>query len=186
MNEKGKRKFEILSPFSNKKVSVQMYILEHIMKGAMQMKDLETRVWQRVQGEKEGAKASSGCGNLQGLIAEQLQLSAVYVYLSRQQYGKDGTTYMRLAREAKMQATCLKGIMALTAGQIPAIGVSPAQISSQDANLRRCYGQELRLYTEYENRRNDPEYGPVFERLASRGQDHCCALLELIGSCSKK
>lgn len=150
------------------------------------MKDLETRVWQRVQGDKQEAKTAPSCSNLQGLIAEQLQLSAIYVYLSRQQYGKDGTTYMRLAREAKMQATCMKGIMALTAGQIPAIGVSPAQISSQDANLRRCYGQELRLYTEYENRRNDPEYGPVFERLASRGQDHCCTLLELIGSSGKK
>ena len=149
------------------------------------MKDLETRVWQRVQGEKQETKTSPGYSNLQGLIAEQLQLSATYVYLSRQQYGKDGTTYMRLARESKMQAACLKGIMALTAGQIPAIGVSPAQISSQDVNLRRCYGQELRLYTEYENRRNDPEYGPVFERLANRGQDHCLTLLELIGASGK-
>ena len=56
------------------------------------MKDLETRVWQRVQGDKQEAKATSGCSNLQGLIAAQLQLSAVYVYLSRMQYGKDGTT----------------------------------------------------------------------------------------------
>ena len=149
------------------------------------MKDLETRVWQRVQGDKQEAKTTPGCSNLQGLIAEQLQLSAVYVYLSRMQYGKDGTTYMRLAREAKIQAACLKGIAALTCGQVPSIGISPAQISSQDATLRRCYGQELRLFTEYESRRNDPEYGPVFERLASRGKDHCCALLEVIGSCSK-
>ena len=84
-----------------------------------------------------------------------------------------------------MQAICLKGIVALTAGQNPTIGISPSQISSQNATLRHCYGQELRLFTEYEKRRNDPEYGPVFERLANRGQDHCLALLELIGNLSK-
>ena len=51
--------------------------------------------------------------------------------------------------------------------------------------LRRCYGKELRLLKEYENRCSDAEYGPVFDRLAQRGRDHCCTVLELIGKLGK-
>ena len=146
----------------------------------------EARVWQRVQGDKQEAKNPPPRENLQALIAEQLQLSAAYLQMSRQVNGREGAIYMRLAREAKAQAVCMKGILTLTTGQVSAIGPSPVQASPWDVMLRRCYGQELRLLTEYENRRSDPEYGPVFERLSGRGREHCCILLELIGSSGKK
>ena len=139
------------------------------------------RVWQRVQTEKQGENTPQRTDHLPGLILEQLQLSATYLQLARQLPGKDGAVFVRLAREARAQAACLKGILALMSEQVPEISSAPVQFSAMEAMLRRCYGKELRLLKEYENRRSDPEYGPVFERLACRGRDHCWALLELIG-----
>ena len=146
------------------------------------MKDLEARVWQRVQQGKEEPAAPKGTDSLPALILEQLQLSAVYMQLSRHAGGQNGTTFMRLARESRMQAVCLKGIVTLTGGHIPATAAAAVQTSTQDALLRRCYGKELRLLKAYESRCGDTEYGPVFDRMADRSRDHCCALLELIGS----
>ena len=50
------------------------------------MKDLEARVWQRVQGKGEAAAPAPE--NLPGLIMEQLQLSNIYLQLSRQTGGQ--------------------------------------------------------------------------------------------------
>lgn len=146
------------------------------------MKDLEARVWQRVQQGKEESATPSGTDSLPALIMEQLQLSNVYLQLSRQTGGQSGAAFMRLARESRMQAVCLKGIVTLTIGHLPAPASTPPQASPQDALLRRCYGKELRLQKTYESRRGDPEYGPVFDRMAGRSRDHCCTLLELIGT----
>ena len=139
------------------------------------------RVWQRVQTEKKEDAPSQRAEHLPGLILEQLQLSAAYLQLARQLPGKDGAVFVRLAREARAQGACLKGILALLSEQTPQISSAPVQFSALEAMLRRCYGKELRLLKEYEARQTDPEYGPVFERLACRGRDHCWVLLELIG-----
>ena len=145
------------------------------------MKDLETRVWQRVQGKTEGA-ASTLPEGLPALIMEQLQLSSIYGQLSHQAGGQSGGTYMRLSRESRMQAVCLKGIVILMNGHSPAPAAAPVQAMQPDILMRRCYGAELRLLKAYESRCSDPEYGPVFNRMADRSRDHCCTLLELIGT----
>ena len=146
------------------------------------MKDLEARVWQRVQQGKEEPSAPNYTDSLPALIMEQMQLSNVYLQLSRQTSGQNSAAFMRLARESRMQAVCLKGIVTLMNGHLPAPAATPAQTSPQDALLRRCYGKELRLQKAYESRNGDVEYGPVFDRMAGRSRDHCCTLLELIGT----
>ena len=146
----------------------------------------EARVWQRVKDQTHEKPAPQQNDNLPMLIMEQLQLTAAYMQLARQMPGKEGAIFVRLAREAKAQAVCLKGILILMTGQNSDTGVSQPQISPTDVMLRRCYGKELRLLKTYESRRLDPEYGPVFERMAARGRDHCCTLLELIGGFGKK
>jgi hypothetical protein len=142
----------------------------------------EARVWQRLQAEKQEGKNQSHGENLQALVMEQLQLSAVYSHLARVCPGRDGAVFMRLAREAKIQALCLKGILKLITGQNPSVAATPPQSSLSEAMLRRCYGQELRLLREYESRCTDTEYGPVFDRMAGRNREHCAALMELIGN----
>ena len=143
------------------------------------------RVWQRVQGEMQAPAAPQHSDNLPALIMEQLQLSAAYLQLSRQVSGREGAEFMRLAREAIAQAVCLKGILSLMTGQPSETGIGPVQLSTLDAMLRRCYGRELRLLKEYDSRRTDAEYGPVFERMGERAREHCCAVLELIGKLGK-
>ena len=139
------------------------------------------RVWERVQAEKqETAKPQQG-DHLPSLIMEQLQLSAIYLQLARQLPGKDGAVFVRLARETRAQAACLKGILALMIGQVPEITAAPVPYSTMEAMLRRCYGKELRLLKEYESRLSDAEYGPVFDRLVNRGREHCWVVSELIG-----
>lgn len=143
----------------------------------------EERVWQRVQQEKGERNAPRE--QIPALIMEQMQLSAAYLQISRLLQGRDGAEFVRLAREARTQAGCLKGILTLMTGCTSPIAGTPVQFATLDALLRHCYGAELRLLKEYENRRADLEYGPVFERLAQRGREHCCVLLELIGKTAK-
>ena len=85
----------------------------------------------------------------------------------------------------RTKAACLKGIATLVNGFAPQ-GTSTTQLQSNtDAILRRCYGAQLRLLKIYESRIADVEYGPVFERMAARGREHCYVLLELIGKTGK-
>ena len=145
----------------------------------------EARVWQRVHSEKQSTEPVRQGENIPALILEQMQLSTAYRQLAGRMNGQDGTVLIRLAREANMQAACLKGIATLMNGCAPQ-GSSPMQQQSNtDTVLRRCYGAELRLLKAYENRSGDAEYGPVFDRLAARGREHCCTLLELIGKMGK-
>jgi len=44
----------------------------------------------------------------------------------------------------------------------------------------------MRCLAQYEARANDPEYGPVFARLAAQEREHCMAVLELIGRAKKE
>lgn len=146
----------------------------------------EARVWQRVKDQAYEKPAPQQNDNWPMLIMEQLQLSVAYLQLARQMPGKEGAVFVRLAREAKAQAVCLKGILILMTGQHSEVGTTQQQISPTDVMLRRCYGKELRLLKTYESRRTDPEYGPAFERMAGRGREHCCTLLELIGGLGRK
>ena len=146
------------------------------------MKDLEARVWQRVQQGKEESATPSGTDSLPALIMEQLQLSNVYLQLSRQTGGQSGAAFMRLARESRMQAVCLKGIVTLTNGHLPAPASTPPQASPQDALLRRCYGKQMQNLAEYERRSSHPEYGHIFAGLARQEREHCHLLLEILGS----
>ena len=146
----------------------------------------EARVWQRVQDGKQPPEPSRPVENLPALILEQLQLSSAYRQLAGRMNSKDGAVLIRLEREANMQATCLKGIVALMNGFSPQSAGASQQLSGTDAILRRCYGAELRLLKAYENRISDAEYGPVFDRMAARGREHCYVLLELIGKTGKQ
>lgn len=146
----------------------------------------EVRVWQRVRQETQTATAPRVSENLQELIMEQMQVSAAYLQLSHRMGGVEATTLMRLARQARAQAACLKGIHVLVTEEVSETRIIPVQKGNMEALLRRCYGQELRLMKAYEKHGTDPEYGPVFERLTQRAREHCCLILELIGGLGRK
>lgn len=141
--------------------------------------EMAARVWQRVQGtESTAGPATQG---LPALIAEEWNDAAAYLYLSRRFQGRDSALLRRLSQEEQSHAACLRGIHALITGARPVSRTAPPPREPPEAVLRRCYSREIRSLTEYEARAADPEYGPVFARLAAQEREHCQSVLELLG-----
>lgn len=136
------------------------------------------RVWQRVQ-ENPAAQREQG---LQEMIFEEWTDAATYLLLSRQFQGKKAATLRKLYQDEQAHTACLKGIYTLLTGSHPVVKALPPQQGAPEQILRRCYGREMRCLARYENRSSDPEYGPVFARLAQQEREHCHLILELLGN----
>ena len=143
------------------------------------------RVWQRVQGREEEPRPAPG-HDLQGLILNALQLSAVYLKLARQMPPKAASVLQQLYREEQNHLACLKGIHTLMTGQRPVLHMPRVENEPAERLLRRCYGMEMRSLKEYEAGTADPEYGHVFARLADQEREHCRRVLALVGSLEKQ
>ena len=141
-----------------------------------------TRVWQRVQASQQTAPDAQG---LTALIAEELEDAATYAQLAKRLGGKEGQTLRQLAQTEHSHAACLKGIYTLMTGEPINPKIPPLRQEPAERTLRRCYGREMRCLAQYESRSADPEYGPVFARLASREREHCMTVLELLGKISQ-
>ena len=105
-----------------------------------------------------------------------------YRELSRCFQGWQAQALLNMAREAKAQGTCLAGIQALVTGEDHRPAPIPPDAGILNARLKRAYIRAMRLLSDCEAWAADPEYGPVFQRLAHRQQDHCRKILEIIGS----
>lgn len=141
-----------------------------------------SQVWQRVQSQKNQETPAGREDNLAGLIMVEMESAAAYAQLARQMSAKQAAVLQSLSRETQAHASCLKGIHALISGQPPVIRTPVIPGETPWIGLRKGYGRHMRLVREYENRSEDPEYGPVFRVLAQQERDHCRRLLELIGS----
>lgn len=141
-----------------------------------------TRVWQRVQSSQQNQPDIQG---LSALIAEELEDAATYAQLAKRFGGKEGQTFRQLADTEYSHAACLKGIYALMTGEPINPVIPPLRQEPAERTLRRCYGREMRCLAQYECRSSDPEYGPVFTRLAAQEREHCMTVLELLGRMKK-
>ena len=141
------------------------------------------RVWQRVQTQQQESRPE---GDLQALMMEKRHTAAIYAQLARQLPGKESPILQRLHREEQSHTACLRGICTLIAGDAPIVPTPPIPKDPPELTLRKCYAREMRSLKEYESRMSDPEYGPVFARLAEQEREHCRAVLELIGGLGKK
>ncbi len=141
-----------------------------------------TRVWQRVQGTHTDNRHHT---DLPALIAEELQDAAIYQQLAHRLGPKEAPLLRRLADEDRAHAACLKGIFNLVTGEKNGFRTPPTPQETPEISLRRCYGQEMRCLAQYEERSADPEYGPVFSRLAAQEKEHCRIVLELLGRLQK-
>ena len=137
-----------------------------------------TRVWQRVQGAKPAAPEADG---IPALIAGELEDAAIYMHLARNASPKESQILRRLAQEEQNHGACLKGIYTLMTGEPISPRIPPVPQQPAERILRRCYGKEMRCLAQYEAKSNDPEYGPVFARLAAQEREHCMTVLVLIG-----
>ena len=136
------------------------------------------RVWQRVQNSQTPPAENTG---LSALIYDELQDAAVYRQLANRMGQREGSILRRLYDEEQAHAACLKGIHILITGSKVTPQIPQIPQESVEMTLRRCYGREMRCLAQYEARSDDPEYGPVFSRLAAQEREHCLAVLEILG-----
>ncbi len=150
-------------------------------------REMAKRVWERVQTAQpeEPVLPVKHTDELQNLIVEEWQGAEVYAQLARQLQGKQAAAMKQLYEQKKAQIACLKGIYRLIAGTAPVVHAVTPKPEPMQLQLRKCYGRQMRCLARYEARANDPEYGPVYVRLANQNRNHCHTLLELLGEMKK-
>ena len=119
---------------------------------------------------------------LQGLMLESMTAAENYRRLARCFQGWQAESLGRMARESRAQGACIGGIFALVTGEEPPRMAVLPDTGLLAARLKKAYARAMRMLSACEVHTEDREYGPVFQRLATRQQDHCRRILEIIGS----
>lgn len=140
--------------------------------------EMARRVWQRVQGEGEAAQP---LGNLQALLAAEVDTAAVYARLGRA-LPQNSAAFRRLSEDCRKMAGCLEGIRFLESGQRSKAKPLPPKPESPEALLRKCYFRCLQAAAQYESRKYSREYGHIFAAMAQTKQAHSVTLLEILGA----
>lgn len=141
----------------------------------MDQENMEQRVWQRVLGTAEET-------SLQALAVAERNSGAAYLMLSRTAQGHAKTILRQLYERERQHERCLCGIGIARDGKALSIRTVPMDSQSPTVILRKCYAATLRALQEYERRRGDGQYGPVFDAMAQQEREHCRMILELLGT----
>ena len=121
---------------------------------------------------------------LPGLMMEMGSSAENYGRLARCFSGWQAEALGRMARESRAQASCIGGICAIVLVEAPKKTAAPPDTGTTVVRLKKAYARAMRMLSACEGYTADPEYGPVFQRLAARQQEHCRKILEIIGSLS--
>lgn len=140
--------------------------------------EMAARVWQRVRAP---GGAAPEWETLPALIAGEWSVAMACQQLARGRNSRTAGILHRLSQEAQEHAACLRGIYVLCAGEKPVIRTPRPEEKQPEALLRRCYQLAFQAQAEYERRAADPQYGPVYARLAQQKREHCQQLLALLG-----
>ena len=135
------------------------------------------RVWDRVTGE-QGSSLDSN--TLTALMTQELTDAATLTRLSKQIGGRGGDL-LRLARQCQQHAGYLRGICAMICRTPPGPAVPTPTVTTAVGALQKCYVNSLHRMRGYEVMSSDPDYGPVFQKMAAAEQNQCATLLDLIG-----
>ena len=144
------------------------------------------RVWQRVQQAQPQGKQPGQLEELPELMMREWEAAAAYRQLGRQFPGKEGEAYRRMAQRELKHGSCLRGMQFLIGGERNPVPEPHPAKEPPERILRRCYGSHLRGMKAYEERADDPEYGPAFRELARQERENCMSVLELLGNLGKK
>ena len=119
---------------------------------------------------------------LPGLMMEMGTAAENYRRLAGCFSGWQAEALNRMAREARAQSACIGGICALVLGETPEKSFPLPDTGTLAVRLKKAYSRAMRLLAACEGYTTDIEYGPVFQRLAAKQQEHCRKILEIIGS----
>lgn len=143
-------------------------------------RELQQRVWQRVQHREEPAPVPQPEENLKPLILSAQENAAAYRRLSQQVGPKEKSRLMQLYRECVRWVSCMRGLCRME-GQPVAVPRIPAGAEPVPRALEKCYHRERRLWEEWERRSASGPHGPVFGKLAQQARDHCVSVMEILG-----
>ncbi len=143
-------------------------------------KQMERRVWQRVQSRQETPAVPIVRENLKPWILVAQENTNLFRSLQLQLIGKQWECLRRLEADSARMVHTLRGICAMQ-GQTVRLTPIPAQKELPRRALEKSFHRTRRIRDEMERRCPDPEYGVVFHSLARRAEDHCAVLAELIG-----
>ena len=135
------------------------------------------RVWDRVNGGRDQAPDTAA---LTALMSQELTDAAALLRLSKRLGGRGGDL-LKLARGCRQHAGYIRGICSIIGGRPGSPAVPAPRKEPPQTALRKCYVNSLHRMREYETRSQDPDYGPVFRKMAATMGSHCATLLELIG-----
>ena len=82
-----------------------------------------------------------------------------------------------LVKELEEQEAVLRGIGVLSTGHVPTV----PRLAEPTANLKGCYQHCLNRLDAWLLRSGDPEFAPVYARLAEQTRGHCHRILRLLG-----
>ena len=137
--------------------------------------ELEKRVWQRVRGQEQQPIS------LQALAAAEKTSAGMYLMLSRMMQGRQKELLRQLYHREQNHSRLLNGISILRDGKALTARPVPAEGQRIENILRRCYAGCLKAQREYEKYITDPEYGPIFARMAREEQENGAMILEILG-----
>ena len=147
-------------------------------------KELQTRVWQRVQSREKLEMPPLAQENLKPMLLAVQENRQVYQNLSHQIPGKDAERLRRLQQESQKCIFCMKGICCARGEtvQVPQLNVGKEQPKRA---LMKCYHRERKLCSEMDRMSADPEYGLISGDLSRLARERCAAVLELLGELEK-
>ncbi len=143
-------------------------------------RELQKRVWQRVQSREGGEMPPLGQDNLRPWLTLAQENAAAYQSLSRQFTGREAERLRRLYQQSQSCAAGILGVCRLRGEQVRQGNFQPPKEPPRKT-LEKCYHRERRLWEGLRQMLTDGEYGLVFDRLAQGAQERSLLVAELLG-----
>ena len=143
-------------------------------------KQMEKRVWQRVQSRQETTMPPLRQESLKPWVPVAQENTAVFRALQLQLIGKQWEGLRKMEADSGRMVQALRGIC-LMQGETVRLNPVPTPKEAPRRALEKSFHRTRRLRDEMEKRCADPEFGVVFRSLARRGEDLCAAIAEMLG-----
>jgi hypothetical protein len=143
-------------------------------------KQMERRVWQRVQSRQDTPIPAPRQENLKPWVLVAQENTAVLRSLQLQLIGKQWEGLRKLEGDSGRIVQALRGIC-LMQGETVRLNPVPTPKETPRRALEKCFHRTRRLRDEMVKRSADGEFGIVFLSLARKCEDLCAALAEMIG-----
>jgi hypothetical protein len=142
-------------------------------------KQMEKRVWQRVQSRPDTPAALTR-DSLKPWVLVAQENTAVFRSLQLQLIGKQWEGLRRMEGDSARMVQALRGVCILQGENIRLTPIPTPKELPRRA-LEKSFHRTRRLREEMQKRCGDAEYAPVFQSLTRKCDDLCAAIAEMIG-----